>query len=234
MNMKQMKKCIFALVVVLVLAVAAPAAMWYGPTPYLQFSDSPFSGLSFISFSLEDFDDGLLNTPGVTASAGQPYVGSGRPVGFVDSVDADDGLINGVGNVGPDPLFDSWVQLTATAGVTFTFDASVLGSLPTHAGIVWTDSHDSIEFEAFDAGGVSLGSLGPVALSDGVFNSTTAEDRFFGVSDPAGVWKIHIRSSGAGGIEMDHLQYGVVPVPGAVLLGILGLSVVGIKLRKFA
>jgi len=34
--------------------------------------------------------------------------------------------------------------------------------------------------------------------------------------------------------EFDNLAVGTVPVPGAVLLGILGLSAAGIKLRKFA
>ncbi|HCO95772.1 MAG TPA: hypothetical protein DIU00_17805 [Phycisphaerales bacterium] len=34
--------------------------------------------------------------------------------------------------------------------------------------------------------------------------------------------------------EFDNLVVGTVPVPGAVLLGILGLSAAGIKLRKFA
>ena len=33
---------------------------------------------------------------------------------------------------------------------------------------------------------------------------------------------------------IDNVEVTVVPVPGAVLLGILGLSVAGIKLRKFA
>jgi hypothetical protein len=34
--------------------------------------------------------------------------------------------------------------------------------------------------------------------------------------------------------EFDNLAAGVVPVPGAVLLGMLGLSIAGIKLRKYA
>lgn len=34
--------------------------------------------------------------------------------------------------------------------------------------------------------------------------------------------------------EFDNLAVGVVPVPGAVILGMLGLGVAGIKLRKFA
>ena len=37
-----------------------------------------------------------------------------------------------------------------------------------------------------------------------------------------------------GGYLADSTQFTVVPVPGAVLLGILGLSVAGIKLRKHA
>jgi hypothetical protein len=34
--------------------------------------------------------------------------------------------------------------------------------------------------------------------------------------------------------EMDNMVYSVVPVPGAVLLGILGLGAVGVRLRKYA
>ncbi len=38
----------------------------------------------------------------------------------------------------------------------------------------------------------------------------------------------------AGGLGSDHFHISVVPVPGAVLLGMLGLAVAGIKLRKLA
>ena len=41
-----------------------------GPTPYLSSSDSPLSGGSFAYFHLENFEDHLLSTPGVSASAG--------------------------------------------------------------------------------------------------------------------------------------------------------------------
>jgi hypothetical protein len=57
--------------------------------------------------------------------------------------------------------------------------------------------------------------VGITSISYGVVNTTTG--------DPI------IRS-----FEMDHLQYSPVPVPGAVLLGMLGLSVAGMKLRKRA
>lgn len=46
------------------------SATFYGPTPYLSFRDSPFSGTNFSYFYLEDFEDGLLNTPGVNVTTG--------------------------------------------------------------------------------------------------------------------------------------------------------------------
>lgn len=46
---------------------------------------------------------------------------------------------------------------------------------------------------------------------------------------------IHMSSaSGGNGVGIDDTMYAVVPVPGAVLLGLLGLSVAGVKLRKRA
>jgi hypothetical protein len=216
-----MKKSIIALVAVLAISTAAPAEMWYGPTPYLSFADSPFNGLPFMSFSLEDFEDGLLNTPGVTVSGG--YLTTTNPsfIPYIDSVDGDDGAIDGSGLNG-----ESWFFTTGSTGLTFT-----MNPLPTHVGIVWTDGSGTTTFEAFGPGGASLGTIGPVAIADGTYTGTTAEDRFFGVSDPGGIWKINIRNARAG-IEVDHLQYGVVPVPGAALLAALGLGAAGIKLRR--
>ena len=39
-----------------------------GPTTYVQLSDSPFDGMTFDYFHVDDMEDGMLNTPGVTAS----------------------------------------------------------------------------------------------------------------------------------------------------------------------
>lgn len=222
-----MKKCVLALVVVLALsgAVRATATM-YGPTttPYLQFSDSPFYGLAFSTFYLEDFEDGLLNTPGVSVDAG--FLSStGFPAEWVDSVDADDGVIDGdnTGAVG-----DAWWAL-GDPGVTFNFNPGALGTLPTHVGIVWTDGQNLTTFSAFDGNGALLGTIGPVALGvPGELNGETAEDRFLGVSDLGGIGSITISSRPESGIEVDHLQYGVVvPVPGAVVLGGIGVAFVG-------
>jgi len=170
-----------------------------GPSAYLSQADSPFdlSGLGS-TFFLEDFEDNALSTPGVMASTGSPT----GPGGLTDSVDADDGMIDGSGTNG-----HSFFSGSGSAGITFTFDPVALGGFPTAAGIVWTDGEGDVSFEAFDALGGSLGTIGPVSIADGSVVGTTAEDRFFGAHNPGGISAIHI-SNVNGGIEVDHLQYG--------------------------
>ncbi|MBM2835245.1 MAG: hypothetical protein HW406_2406, partial [Candidatus Brocadiaceae bacterium] len=187
-------------------AVTASGATFLGPTPYLSQADSPFSlsGLG-VTFFLEDFEDHLFNTPGVSASAGD--VTSVSFASLHDSVDADDGVIDGSGLDG-----DSFFSGSGATGITFTFDAGVLGSLPTVAGIVWTDGSGETTFEAFDSLGASLGTIGPVAIADGSYSGETAEDRFFGVIHEDGISAIKISNTG-GGIEVDHLQYGQTATP---------------------
>src|SRR5439155_22008528 len=122
---------------IVVLASAAFAGSTNGPKPYTSFNDSPLKGVDFSGgyFHLEDFEDLLLNTPGVTASAGDPF----GPGGLTDSVNADDGTIDGSGTNG-----HSFFSGSGSAGITFTLNKAVLGSLPTHAGIVWTDAEGTI------------------------------------------------------------------------------------------
>jgi hypothetical protein len=170
---------------------------------------------------LDDFEDGALNTPGVTAVGGSVLA----PGSLTDSVDADDGLLNGLGTAGR-----SWFNSAGSTGVRFNFNASVLGALPTHAGLVWTDGQVSsdVTFTVFDSAGSVLDTI-VANVGDGGFGGTTAEDRFFGYRSAAGIGGIAIRtSSGGGGLEVDHLQYGIeaIPEPGtlAVLAG-LGLLV---------
>jgi hypothetical protein len=202
------------------LAVSSPSAAvtFVGPTPYLDgpgapVIGSPFDGISFATFHLEDFEDGVLNTPGVTASAGFAL----PPASLTDSVD---------------PGGWSSYSGSGTTSITFTFS----GTLPTHAGIVWTDvgyelggildGVADVLFEAFGPGAMPLGSIGPVTLGDGVFNGTTAEDRFFGVVDAGGIESIRITMPTSDDWEIDHLQYGVgvIPEPATALLLALGLA----------
>ncbi len=167
-----------------------------GPLPYLSSADSPFNTVD-PTYVLETFEDNLFNVPGVTANAGVSVIGPGFNT---DSVDADDGAIDGSGTNGRSMFSNGQV------GVTYTFDAAVLGGLPTHAGIVWTDGDGTVLFEAFGPGDVLLGSVGPAALPDDDFFGGTAEDRFFGVIDAGGIAKIKITNT-SGGIEVDHLQF---------------------------
>jgi len=184
----------------LVMSTAVVAQTFIGPTPYLSKNDSPFlTSINAGTTFLETFESGALATPGVTASAGSAI----GPGGLTDSVDGDDGSIDGSGTNG-----HSFFSGSGSTGITFTFDATVLGSLPTQVGIVWTDGAGTTLFEAFGPGGVPLGQIGPVAIADGSFSGTTDEDRFFGVTNAGGISAIRI-SNTSGGIEVDHLQYGV-------------------------
>ncbi len=208
-------------------ACAAPvlaSATLLGPTPYLSIADSPFIGGTYTYSYLENFEDHLLNVPGVTGdNGGVTSVVFGPAIH--DSVDADDGVIDGSGLNG-----DDWFTREGADGVTWTFDANILGHLPTHAGIVWTDGTNDIHFEAFDQDGNSLGTLSG-SHADGSFNGETDEDRFYGAINPTGISKIHLWG-GSGGIEMDHLQYGYASVPEPATMAVLGLGVLGLIQRR--
>jgi len=239
-----MRCYVYQLVVWLTLAAtlhgqAAFGASLLGPNPYLSFDDSPFKGVAFGNFFLEDLEDGVFNPPGVTGISNTPGTTLGVlfPNVFADSVDGDDGVIDGFGRDGHS-LGDPDNLPTDDLGYTFVFDELELGRLPTHVGIVWTDGSQtaSTQFEAFGPDGQSLGLLGPVKISDSSFAGTTAEDRFFGVINEAGVSSFTIRSPGGNGdLEVDHLQYGIVPIPPTAILlgsGLVGLAAFRHKRRK--
>lgn len=213
----------------LVLGALSPvsAQVLIGPSPYLSFADSPFSGVPGLSyFHLENFESNTF-TPGWTANTG--WVRS-SPSPTTDSVDSDDGAIDGSGAAGR-----SFYSGNVASRLVITFDASVLGALPTHAGIVWTDvgisqpsiGLSNVSFEAFDSANQSLGVIGPSALGDGSVLGGTGEDRFFGVIFAGGISRIELVNSRTLGGELsdsgivdweaDHLQYGgTVSVIGAV------------------
>jgi hypothetical protein len=174
--------------------MGSASAALIGPNPYLSAADSPFAPFSgFSYFHLEDFEDGLFNAPGVTAT------GSGLCVVNV-SCFVNAGLTDSVEN--GQAGHDHW----ASGSITYTFSAALLGALPDAVGVVWTDGVNSIRFEAFDENGVSLGVL-VGNHADGNFLGDKAEDRFYGVTHSGGISRIVI--SNPGGIEVDHLQYGL-------------------------
>ncbi len=212
-------------------AVSCSWATTYGPSPYLQASDSPFASVNFgISggyFYNETFEDHLLNTPGLSANTGGVTSVVFGP-GSHDSVDADDHVIDGSGLAG-----DSYFSSSGPTGIRFTFSAAALGTLPNYAGLVWTDGTNPISVVGFD----SLGN--PIATitgnsADNSFNGETAEDRFYGFFNATGISAIFI-SNGSGGIEVDHVQYGFgaaavtggVPEPSTWAMMILGFAGIG-------
>jgi hypothetical protein len=199
-------------------AGAALAQTFVGPTPYLQASDSPWAGLSFDYFHLDDFEDQALNTPGATMTAGI-ITSTSFGAGLIDSVDGDDGSIDGIG--AGESIFLNGV-------IRIEFDEAVLGALPTHAGIVWTDGNIGGVFEAFDRNGVSLGTVSGTHATGG-FNRQTDEDRFYGVEFLGGISAITI-ASGSGAVEADHLQYGAVPEPG--IMAAVGLGAAALLRRR--
>ena len=201
------------------LANSASADVFYGPTPYLSQADIP-SGFYYndVPMGLEDFEDGSLDF-GISASVGAIF----GPGGFTDSVDGDDGSIDGSGSNGR-----AWVTLGAATGVTFSFS----GPLPTAAGMVWTDGAGATTFEAWDESGVSLGTIGPFSHFDGSNAGTTGEDRFFGIQHASGISAIKLSNLGGGSMEVDHVQFGVsVPEPSSTLL-LVGLAGFGIIRRR--
>jgi len=211
---------------VLVLAVAeVEAASFFGPTPYLSSANIPAGLYASVPVALETFEDGSLDF-GISASSGAV----GGPGTFTDSVDADDGNIDGFGTQGK-----SWATNLASTQMTFTFS----GPLPTAAGIVWTDSDPNplpVSFEAFGPGMVSLGIIGPFQLGDTVQTGTTTEDRFFGINDAGGILAIRLYNTSTNGWEIDHLQYGaMVPEPSSAVLaaiGMMGLAAWGWRRKR--
>lgn len=204
-----MKRVIFASIAAA--CAAASQAQFVGPTPYLQASDSPWAAVPFSWFQRDTFETGAQSVTGVTITGGAVL----NPSSITDSVDADDGAVDGHGSAG-----HSWFNSGGSSGITFTFNSTVLGALPTHVGIVWTDGVGAATFEAWDQNGVSLGTL-TGSHADGVFTGTTAEDRFYGMVHAGGISKVKIKGA-SGGLEVDHLQFGyAVPEP-ATLFGLSG------------
>lgn len=205
--------------------IAAP--VFFGPSAYLSDDDIP---VGFYQSGAPTFLDNFEDGPGIggslTANHGS-RIGSGAFTGARDSVDGDDGTIDGSGVTG-----SSWFSGSGATGVQFTYTGS---DLPTAFGLVWTDGAGSITFKAFDGSDTLLFSQTFSGIPDGSFSGSTTEDRFFGLTFDGGIKSIFISNSG-GGIEVDHVQYGTmyapIPEPSTWALLTAGLILVGVTARR--
>ena len=125
-------------------ASAQAQTTFFGPTPYVSTADRP-AGFANGAVLVEDFEDGIVD-PALTINGS--VIGPG---GLTDSVDADDGVIDGSGSGGR----------SAFSGGSA--DVSFGAPFPTSAGMVWTDggTPTDVTFEAFGPTGTSLGTHGP-------------------------------------------------------------------------
>ncbi len=221
-------RCAVALALIALAALPGRAAgqTLFGPTPYLSTADIPVGFYQGGSPTfLDNLEDGRLDG-NLTGSAGS-VIGPGQFNGLRDSVDGDDGSIDGSGVTG-----SSWFSGSGSTGVTFTFNGN---TLPTAFGLVWTDGAGTITFKAFDGSGALLLAQTFSGIPDGSISGTTGEDRFFGAQSAAGIGSIFISNS-SGGIEIDHIQYGdmpiAVPEPETWALLGAGLGLLGFTARR--
>ncbi len=196
-----------------------------GPTPYLSRDDSPFdlSGLGS-TFFLDDLEDGTLNLPGF----GYTNMEVRGPGSLTDSVDADDGSIDGQGNGGHSLRAIAFATLPTGPPTFRTFvDMGVGGSqLPVNAfGVAWTDAfHRSfvqMEIRSLqgDEGTCLFDGLYQPPIMDQFHSGETAEDRFIGFVSDRPILGVTFASYSSGfeplteRLELDHVQFGVQVVP---------------------
>jgi hypothetical protein len=233
------------------LAFATPARAAFtflGPTPYSSAADSPFPvDGSNPNYFLEDLEDGQLNSIGIfQRNLEPPLLGSTvgvilSPGALTDSVDGDDGIIDGAGHQGfsmrsalhlvapTAPPFNQFVM-------AFEFDSVQLGRFPHAFGFVWTDGEtgSSLTLQILTGDGEWIESPPLTGLGDGLRDGGAADDRFVGAEVDDGIQLVRIlggfigESAAFDYFEIDHIQYGFsVPEPtqSRILISILAFFV---------
>lgn len=185
---------------------APPPIQWMGPDPYLSDKDAPFRFASRLRYKdLENFESGKIGALGVTISPGfivGPHV-------FRDSVDGDDGAVDGLGRNG-----HTWAPEAET--VTISFNAESIGKYPTHVAAVWTDvayttgdyGYAYVTIAIHDREGKEVGSYDfESKFGDGSAIGETGEDRLVGAIWYGGISALKITCVGSSDWEIDHVQY---------------------------
>ena len=224
-------KVIFALY--LSAGMLQAAATTYTSLPYRSRVDSPFAASITNGTTLvEDFEDGLLNTPGLSLPVGRVS----NPLR--NSVDADDGVMDnlGIGYHWQTGGFLLPGESEYTTEIRFELDFQ--NRYPTHAGLVFlglapTDLGYFRFFKAYDAAGLLIAESllsAPLPVYQNINTSfSTLGDRFFGLIHGGGISKILV-----GGSRFDHIQfgYGPIPEPGSAALVLCSALHLATRRRK--
>lgn len=173
---------------------------FYGPTSYTGIGDSPVFQLGCerpgVEFYFENFEDGALNTFGVTVQ-GPAFGQAGANAEIFGPSSAADSIEAGG---------KSLRATTASAGsVTFGFADD-----PENVSLVITDTNGAsgvaFTFTVFDANG-NIGNFIVGGIGDGTAVANTGDDTVFGFNSPNGIATITVSSSGGALWELDHLAY---------------------------
>lgn len=204
--------------------VAFGSIIYFEVPDYRSIADSPFAHLD--EFYLEDFEDGILNTPNVVAEDGVVFT-----IGDVRSVDGDDGVIDGFSNG-----LGAFVSLRPVAPRHFfEFTPDESGRFPTFGGVVVTSELElNVAVDTYSAlsgtgenlprsRGFSVEDLSGSAFEFGIVEHA----KFVGL-----YWSEGISAFGVSrALQLDHLQYSyAVPEPGGILL--VGLAALAALLRR--
>lgn len=193
-------------VVLAVPALGVPPVYFSELWPYKSFDDSGLKALGdYWPLGLERFEAGKISVPGLTISPGFVLCDSL----YIDSVDEDDGSIDGYGREGC-----TWY--VNAPKVTVSFDKETLGYYPTSVGIAWTDigggsprdGYGKIRFAVYDEIGTMVGErLYEEEVGDGQRTGETAEDRLVLVTWYGGIGAVSMTVETSSDWELDHVQW---------------------------
>lgn len=200
---------------------------------YRSSSDSPFP-ITSRGFFLENFEDGQLNSPGVTPginNRGYPRALHITVAGQGESVDGDDGSIDGEGTFGRSVRSEGGVQSedTFSSNISLMFDSNDLeGALPDYFGFVLTAAPLSIQNVTIELLGDSR-QLYHATIDEPILSQNSGtDDVFYGVFVPESISQVSINIMQARAMsdklppapfEIDHVQYGItIPEPSSLLL----------------
>jgi len=163
------------------------------------------------------------------------------------SAGEDGGVVQGSSGTASAPWSHYTNKKDASAYATIPYDKSTtvprqtkvsFGADYRYLGLHWGSMDPFVgkwaqQIELYDDGGLVTTIYAPLPADGGQTQADT--NKYVNIILTGGkVFDTAVFQSNEYAFEFDNLAVGTVPVPGAVLLGILGLSAAGIKLRKFA